>query len=104
MSDKKNQLHDIENASRDEIAALQTSRLKWSLNHAYSNVEHYRQKFDTAGVHVMNDTGIPLRMDQEIVDFYLPSLVEFFGEGIDTVPFWLDTKPYAGVKLVTREN
>ncbi|MFT5507170.1 MAG: phenylacetate-CoA ligase [Hyphomicrobiaceae bacterium] len=51
MSDKKNQLHDIENASRDEIAALQTSRLKWSLNHAYSNVEHYRQKFDTAGVH-----------------------------------------------------
>lgn len=60
-------------------------------------------QFDTAGIHVMNDTGIPLRMDQEIVDFYLPSLVEFYGEGIDTVPFWLDVKPFVGVKLVSRK-
>lgn len=60
-------------------------------------------QFDTAGVHIMNDTGIPLRMDQEIVDFYLPSLVEFYGEGIDTVPFWLDTKPYVGVRLEPRK-
>jgi len=52
-------------------------------------------QFDTAGVHVLNDTGIPLRMDQEIVDFYLPSLVEFFGEGIDTVPFLRITLIYA---------
>jgi len=44
-------LHAIENASRDEITALQTERLKWSLRHAYDNVTHYRQKFDTAGVH-----------------------------------------------------
>lgn len=51
MSGTKNQLHGIENASRDEITALQTERLKWSLNHAYSNVEHYRKKFDAAGVH-----------------------------------------------------
>ena len=59
-------------------------------------------QFDTAGVHVMNDTGIPLRMDQEVVDFYLPSLIEFFGAGIDTVPFWLDVKPFVGVRLVSR--
>ncbi|MCC7048015.1 MAG: phenylacetate--CoA ligase [Alphaproteobacteria bacterium] len=40
----------IEVASRDEIAALQLERLKWSLRHAYDNVAHYRQKFDKAGV------------------------------------------------------
>lgn len=28
----------IEVASRDEISALQLSRLKWSLRHAYDNV------------------------------------------------------------------
>ena len=41
----------IENASRDEIAALQLTRLRWSVRHAYDNVAHYRQKFDAAGVH-----------------------------------------------------
>jgi len=41
----------IETASRDEIAALQLQRLKWSLGHAYRNVAHYRQMFDDAGVH-----------------------------------------------------
>jgi phenylacetate-CoA ligase len=40
----------IENASRDEISALQLERLRWSLRHAYDNVPHYRQKFDAAGV------------------------------------------------------
>lgn len=41
----------IEYASRDEIAALQLDRLKWSLKHAYDNVPHYRQAFDDKGVH-----------------------------------------------------
>ena len=41
----------IETASRDEIAQLQTERLRWTLNHAYTNVPHYRAKFDAAGVH-----------------------------------------------------
>jgi phenylacetate-CoA ligase len=44
-------LEPIEIASRDEIAALQLKRLKWSLRHAYKNVPHYRRKFDAAGVH-----------------------------------------------------
>ena len=39
----------IEKASRDELQALQLERLKWSLKHAYDNVEHYRKKFDAAG-------------------------------------------------------
>ncbi|MFZ5512842.1 MAG: phenylacetate--CoA ligase PaaK [Pseudomonadota bacterium] len=44
-------LEPIEKASRDEIAALQLKRLKWSLAHAYNNVAHYRKKFDELGVH-----------------------------------------------------
>jgi phenylacetate-CoA ligase len=40
----------IETASRDEIAALQLERLKWTLNHAYSNVAHYKKAFDKAGI------------------------------------------------------
>lgn len=40
----------IETASRDEIAALQLERLRWSLRHAYENVAHYREKFDRHGV------------------------------------------------------
>lgn len=43
-------LEPIETASRDEIVALQTERLAWSLKHAYDNVETYRKKFDAAGV------------------------------------------------------
>lgn len=42
---------DIEYADRDRIAALQLERLRWSLNHAYLNVPHYRATFDTAEVH-----------------------------------------------------
>lgn len=44
-------LEPIERASRDEVAALQLERLKWSLRHAYDNVPHYRRKFDSHGVH-----------------------------------------------------
>jgi phenylacetate-CoA ligase len=44
-------LEPIETASRDELQALQLQRLKWSLQHAYDNVPHYRQAFDAKGVH-----------------------------------------------------
>ena len=43
-------LEPIEKASRDEIAALQVERLKWSLKHAYDNVPAYKKKFEAAGV------------------------------------------------------
>ena len=33
-------LDEAERASRDEIIALQTKRLAWSLKHAYDNVAH----------------------------------------------------------------
>src|SRR6202140_3859860 len=45
------ELDQAERASRDEITALQTKRLAWTLAHAYDNVAHYRNAFDKAGVH-----------------------------------------------------
>src|SRR5437879_6055661 len=48
---KPGDLEQIEKASRDELTALQLSRLRWSLKHAYDNVPHYRDAFDRAGVH-----------------------------------------------------
>jgi phenylacetate-CoA ligase len=44
-------LDPIEIASRDEIAALQLKRLRWTLRHAYDNVPHYRAAFEAARVH-----------------------------------------------------
>lgn len=41
----------IEFASRDEITALQTRRLRNSLHHAYYHVPYYRRAFDKHGVH-----------------------------------------------------
>jgi phenylacetate-CoA ligase len=43
-------LDPIETGSRDELAALQLERLKWTLKHAYENSVVYRRKFDEAGV------------------------------------------------------
>ena len=51
LSPKLGDLSAIETASRDEIEALQLERMRWSLTHAYTNVPHYKQSFDTAGVH-----------------------------------------------------
>ncbi|MDR6885785.1 MULTISPECIES: phenylacetate--CoA ligase PaaK [Variovorax] len=45
------ELDPIETASRDEIAALQLSRLRATLQRAYDNVPHYRKAFDAKGVH-----------------------------------------------------
>ena len=44
-------LEPIELASRDEIEALQLTRLRQTLTHAYENVAHYRRAFDAKGVH-----------------------------------------------------
>lgn len=48
---KPGELEAIETASRDEIAALQLERLKWSLRHAYDNVPFHKKAFDDKGVH-----------------------------------------------------
>jgi len=48
---RKEDLDPIEIASRDEISALQLTRLRWTLNHAYDNVGPTKQAFDAAGIH-----------------------------------------------------
>jgi phenylacetate-CoA ligase len=62
LTPRQQDLEPIEIASRDEIGALQLKRLKWSLDHAYKNVAHYKAAFDAAGVHpgdlkTLNDLG-----------------------------------------------
>jgi phenylacetate-CoA ligase len=47
----RHELDPIEIASRDEITALQLTRLKATVGRAYENVPHYRAAFDRAGVH-----------------------------------------------------
>ena len=51
LSPRPGDLEPIETASRDEIAALQLERMKWSLRHAYDNSPFYRARFDAHGVH-----------------------------------------------------
>ncbi len=69
-------LHAIETASRDEIVALQTERLKWTLHHVYKNVPHYKASFDAAGVHPddfksLADLGkFPFTTKQDLRDNY----------------------------------
>jgi phenylacetate-CoA ligase len=48
---ERHELDPIEIASRDEIAALQLQRLRWTLRHVYDHVPQYRSAFDRAGVH-----------------------------------------------------
>ena len=52
-------LEAIETASSDEIAALQRTRMAWSLRHAYDKVGHYRAAFDAAGVHPDDFRDLP---------------------------------------------
>ena len=51
LTPDKKTLDAIEIASIDEIRTLQIKRLKWSIHHAYDNVEMYRQRFDAANIH-----------------------------------------------------
>ncbi len=66
----------IEIASRDEIQALQLSRMQHSLSHAYENVPHYRQRFDEKGVHPddlksLDDlANFPFTVKQDLRDNY----------------------------------
>jgi len=46
----QHELDHYETASRDEITAMQVSRLKWSLQHTYANVPHFKAKCQKKGV------------------------------------------------------
>ncbi|MCB8836377.1 phenylacetate--CoA ligase PaaK [Aurantimonas sp. VKM B-3413] len=66
----------IETASRDEITALQTERMRRTLGHAYANSSFYRAQFDAAGVHpddfrTLNDLSkFPFTVKQDLRDNY----------------------------------
>ncbi|HST81823.1 MAG TPA: phenylacetate--CoA ligase PaaK [Kineosporiaceae bacterium] len=51
LSPRPGDLEPIETASLDELRALQTERLRWSVRHAYENVPLYRARLAAAGVH-----------------------------------------------------
>src|SRR6218665_3197429 len=70
-------LDPMESASRDAIEALQLQRLRWTLQHAYDNVAHYRRAFDARGVlpgdlkHLSDLAGFPFTVKQDLRDNYL---------------------------------
>ncbi|MCK4861790.1 MAG: phenylacetate--CoA ligase, partial [Rhodobacteraceae bacterium] len=41
---------EAETMSRAAIKDVQAERLRWTLEHVYQNVPHYRRAFDKAGV------------------------------------------------------
>ena len=76
LTPPRESLDPIEIASRDEIEALQTERLRWSLRHAYDNVPFYRASFDAAGVHpadiqsLADLAKVPFTVKQDLRDNY----------------------------------
>lgn len=65
-----------ETMSRDELAALQLKRLKWSVRHAYDHVSMYREKMRAAGmtpddIKSLSDIRhIPLSSKQDLREQY----------------------------------
>ncbi len=76
LTPRKEDLEHIETASRDEIAAVQLERMKWSLRHAYDNVPFYKTNFDAAGVHpddlheLADLAKFPFTVKQDLRDNY----------------------------------
>ncbi len=76
LTPPRDSLDPLEIASRDEIAATQLERMRWSLNHAYANVPHYKASFDAAGVHPDELTSLedlakfPFTVKQDLRDNY----------------------------------
>ena len=66
----------IENASRDEIAAVQLERMQWSVRHAYENSPFYHRRFDQHGVHpdelrsLADLAKFPFTVKQDLRDTY----------------------------------
>jgi phenylacetate-CoA ligase len=84
VSPARNAFDAIEMASVDEIRALQLKRLKWSLQHAYEKVPHYRRRFEEAAVHPAD-----LRTLEDLARFPLTSKADLR----DNYPFGLFAVP-----------
>ena len=76
LTPPREDLDDIEVAPREELEALQLERLRWSLQHAYDNVEATRAAFDEAGVHPDDCSSLadlarfPFTTKQDLRDAY----------------------------------
>ena len=51
LTPDRSTLDPMETAPVEQLREVQLERMRWSLQHAYDNVAHYRQAFDAAGVH-----------------------------------------------------
>jgi len=75
-SPEPHELEAIETASEDELRSVQLARLRWSLQHAYAHIAHYRRGFDAAGVHPdevrsLEDLArFPFLLKQDLRDHY----------------------------------
>ena len=73
---RPDELEPIERASRDELAALQLERLRWTLKHAQDNVPHYARAFKQAGVDASDVRSLddlakfPFTSKQDLRDHY----------------------------------
>jgi phenylacetate-CoA ligase len=85
------ELDPIETASRDEIQALQLQRLRWTLQHAYDNVPHYRKIFEAKGAHPSD-----LKQLSDLSKFPFTSKVDLR----DNYPFGLFAVPREKVSRV----
>lgn len=76
IAPNKSDLDPIEIASRDEIESTQLDRMRHSLLHAYSNVDHYKKAFDEKGVHpddlksLADLAKFPFTIKQDLRDNY----------------------------------
>ena len=88
MTESKIGLDPIENASIDELRALQLTRLKSSLKHAYQNSSAYKKKFDDHGVHpddlqsLSDLTKFPFTVKSDLRDNYP---FGFFAKSMDDI-------------------
>ena len=57
LTPRKEELESIEIASLDEIQDLQLRRLKWSVSHAYDNIEFYKRKYDRVRINIFLNTN-----------------------------------------------
>ena len=69
-------LDPLETASVDELRHEQLQRLRWSINHAYTNVPFYREAFDKIGLKPMDINAledlakVPFTMKNDLRDNY----------------------------------
>jgi len=75
-------------STEEEMAELQLRRLKWSVAHAYNNVDFYRQKMDAAGV-----TPEDIRTLDDIAKLPMTDKYELR----HTYPFGLRAVPFADI-------